>query len=354
MSLDLEKTYEQYDKEEVSYGIEHLPQQIRAAWEEIKTIPAPERFKKVQNVCVIGMGGSALGAHMVQAVFGDKLRIPMTVVSDYRVPAFVGRDTLVILSSFSGSTEEVREASKEVKKRKAKTFIIGAKGPLLHYARRSRIPHYRFDASELAKQPRLGTMFSFTGIAGYLHALGILKIANSHVQNMMSAMGDVIESCALDVATKENPAKIVATELVGQEVLIVASEHLAGNAHLFRNQIEETAKQLARFELLPELNHHFLEGCQFPENRFEGVTVLMLRSDLYHDRTKKRYDITANMLESCGATVIDYTCGGGTRLDECGEIAQYGSFVSYYLAMLNKVNPETNAFVDKFKKELNA
>jgi glucose/mannose-6-phosphate isomerase len=352
MSLDLIKTYETYDADEISYGVEHLGVQVHIAWEGTRDIKIPTAYKSVKNIVIVGMGGSALGPHLLVTAMQDDLKVPVQIVSDYHIPAYARRDSLIILSSFSGNTEEVLQAAKEARTRKLKTVIIATGGKLQAYAKRHKVPHYIFDPSDLAKEPRLGTIFNFIGIAGLLERVGLLRIHKKRVYEMAAAMEEVVASCMLNVETEKNPAKTVATELVGRSLMIVGAEHTAGAAHIFQNQIHETAKQWAVYHLLPELNHHLLEGLTFPKEVFKEYTVIMLRSKLYNKQIRKRFDITAEILEEQGAHVIDYHAGGGSRLEECGEVVQFSTFVSYYLGMLNKVNPRETPFVAMLKKKL--
>ena len=95
-----------------------------------------------------------------------------------------------------------------------------------------------------------------------------------------------------------------------------------------------------------------MEGLTKPDGAFKKYAVLMVRSELYHSRVQRRFDLTATVFEKLGAKVIDYNCGGGSKLEEAGEVLQFGSFVSYYLAMLNKVQPENIPYVEWFKAQL--
>ncbi|MFA6522005.1 MAG: SIS domain-containing protein [Patescibacteria group bacterium] len=350
--LDSQKTYATFDKEEISYGIEHLPEQAKIAWDETRELVIPSNYRNCDRIVVVGMGGSALGPEIVQSVFFSKLRVPFELVRGYDVPGSVNSRTLVILSSFSGSTEEVIAAAKEARRHRAKMIVIATGGALLNFAKREHIPFYAFKPGDLAKEPRLGVGFSMVGILGILERAGLLKIATSEVKYMTQAMSDVVEGCRLEIKSEKNPAKITATELKDRNILIVSSEHLAGSAHLMANQINESSKQIAFSAEIPELNHHLMEGLANPDGEFAKWTVLMLKSPLYHPRIIKRYDVTATVFEKQGAEVIEYEVGGGSKLEECGEVMQFGSFVAYYLAMLNEVNPKEIPFVKYFKEQM--
>ncbi|MDP2631205.1 MAG: bifunctional phosphoglucose/phosphomannose isomerase, partial [Candidatus Uhrbacteria bacterium] len=120
MILDSEATYKAYDKEQIGLGIRRLPEQIGIAWDGTRALSLPANYNGCTNVVLVGMGGSALGSHILESVFFSRIKVPFTIVRGYSVPASVTSKTLVILSSFSGSTEEVLSAAIEAKKVKAK------------------------------------------------------------------------------------------------------------------------------------------------------------------------------------------------------------------------------------------
>lgn len=350
--LDQEKTFEQFDKEEISYGIEHLPEQFVRAWQQASELKFPTSYKNIDRIVLFGMGGSHLAAQMIKSTTFNKLKIPFEIVHDYQIPGYINQKTLIILSSFSGTTEEVLSIAKKLSKTRNKIIAITTGGDLAKLAQKNNWPIFQFDPVDLAAQPRLGLGFSFAGLAMIFRQLNIFNFTNKNIDSMISAMNDVIDTCALSTPISENPAKTVAEELKNRAVLIVASEHLQANAHILQNQINETAKQFCTFLTLPELNHHFMEGLTFPKKLFSNFTVLMLKSEHYNQRTQKRYELTAEIFEEQGGEVIDYLARGENVFAESAEILQFGSFLSYYMGMLNEVEPEFIPFVKSFKSKL--
>lgn len=350
--LDSAKTYVAYDPDDIAFGLDHLAEQVRLAWSESRSVKFPASYKACNEVVIAGMGGSALGPDMLVHAFADRLAVPVSIVRGYSLQPHVGSKTLVLLSSFSGTTEEVIAAGLEAKRRKAKIAVIAAGGDLAAMAQKEGWPAYIFSPGDLAKQPRLGTGFSLAGILGLFSSLGLVKVVEADIRRLLTAMGEVLDTCAVDVPQDENPAKMVAKSLKGRSVFIIAAEHLLGNAHVLTNQINETGKQFAVYFALPELNHHLLEGLTYPKGFAKNVTAVMLRSSHYHPRVQKRFAVTSDIFERIGIEVIEYDCGGKDAIEECGEILQFGSFLSYYLAMVNGVNPKPIPFVDEFKKKM--
>jgi len=347
--LDDIRVYAQYDPHDIGFGIDRLAEQVRIAWHDAQEITIPKAYAKAKHILVVGMGGSALGAHILQDIFQKKSKIPFSITRDYVVPGWVNADTLVILSSYSGTTEEVLSAADDVQKKKAKLLVISTGGELAAWAKKYNIPAYIFTPGDLAKQPRLGIGFSFAGIAGLLARAGIKVIKEEDIRRAISAMSEVTDLCASDVACSENPAKQVAAAIAEKSVLIVGAEHLVGNAHILTNQINETGKQFAAYFVLPELNHHLLESFAHPKAFAENAVMLFLHSSLYHPRTRKRFTVTADMTEECGMSVVDYVARGKDLLEEACEVLQFSSYVSWYLAIMNKEETTAIPYVDKFK-----
>ncbi len=352
--LDTSKTYTRFDPDGIGYGIEHLAEQVRMAWHDTRTMRLPPSYRRAKNVVVVGMGGSALGPEVLLHAWCKRFTVPITIVRGYTLPSWVNRDTLIVLSSFSGTTEEVLAVAEDARRRRLKVAVMTTGGLLAECATAAKWPTYLYAPAELAREPRFGLGFTMIGLLGILQAAGLTKAQDGDIRRLRSAMGDVLDTSAADVPTDENPAKMVAEALRGKPVMVFAAGHLVGNAHVFRNQLNETAKQFATYTALPEGNHHMLEGFTFPKGFAKTTTAVMVRSSLYHERVQKRFDVTADMLERMGVQVVDYMAGGKDALEECGEVLQFTSFVAYYLGLLNGMNAAKMPFVDEFKKNVGA
>jgi glucose/mannose-6-phosphate isomerase len=352
MNLDSAAIYKKYDPADVGFGIERLPDQVRCAWHDTREVEVPKTYKQISNIYMAGMGGSALGPEMLAAVFSDRLKFPVQIVRDYTLPAAVSSKSLVVLASFSGTTEETLAAAEEARKRKAKVMVICAGGPLAEFAKKHKLPSYIFTPGDLAKQPRFAGGFLLIGVLGLLERAGLIKVKEAELTSMMSCMNEVIDSCAVDVKSTDNPAKIIAKALANKSVIVVSSEHLIGNAHIFQNSINENGKQFATNFHLPELNHHLLEGLKYPSEFAKHAVAIMLRSELYHPRTQKRYEITADIFERQHINVVEYRAAGKSRLDEVGEVLQFTSYVAWYLAMENKAVTTEIPYVNELKQRL--
>jgi glucose/mannose-6-phosphate isomerase len=133
---------------------------------------------------------------------------------------------------------------------------------------------------------------------------------------------------------------------------MVGSEFLAGNIHVFANQINENAKALAAYFLLPELNHHLLEGLTFPKTNQKLLCFFFLTSPLYDKRNQARVEVTQKVLVKKKIDFTVYPVSSPDKLSAAVEVLVLGSYVSFYLAILYGVNPSLIPWVDYFKAEL--
>ena len=98
--LDNETKIKKLDKQNMLGSIESLGLQCQQAWQETKKVKIPESYKKVKNIVINGMGGSALGGQIIQFLFWEKLKLPLQIINSYTLPGSVGKNTLYIVSSW--------------------------------------------------------------------------------------------------------------------------------------------------------------------------------------------------------------------------------------------------------------
>jgi glucose/mannose-6-phosphate isomerase len=353
IELDNQEAVRQLDKKNYYSSVEEFPRQCEQAWEEVKTIPLPPEYGAVENIVVCGMGGSGLGSWVIDSLFADRLKVPFEVVNDYTLPLSVNEKTLVVLSSYSGTTEEVLTAFEEAYLRRAKCLGIAAGGTLADLMRERNLPFYLIDPKHNpAGQPRAGVGYSIMGIVGMLAATGLVAVSDDEIKKVISALDEFSQKYSLLVPEATNLAKQIAQSLKEKIIILVGAEHLSGSLRVFRNQLQETAKNFADFYLLPELNHHLMEGLSFPKNNPQNLTFLFFDSALYSPRIGQKMTVTKDVVTQNKIPFLSYQCQAAERLSQAFEAILFGAYVSFYLAMLNEVDPSVIPWVDYFKEKL--
>ena len=351
--LDNLKQIKKLDPDEVLGSIGMLGEQINQVWQEFRRVKLPKGYKQVDKVLVNGMGGSALGAHILRSVFFDQLKVPFGVINSYKLPASLDKKTLYIISSYSGNTEEPLSTLAEAKRRGAKIFGIAAGGKLGAWIKQGKLPGYVFPPSfNPSNQPRMGLGYSFAAQVSLLQKLGLIKISEQKKKSMPALAKKFGSKFGVACPLSQNPAKKLAVQLQNKIPVIAAAEFLAGNAHTFANQINENAKTFSSYFLISELNHHLLEGLSFPKTNHQNLFFVFFSSALYYPKNQARFKVTQQVLAKNKIKFSNYKLSASDQLDSALEMLIFGSYVSFYLAILNGVNPSKIPWVDYFKTQL--
>lgn len=353
MLLDDEKTIARIDAGNVRASIEALPDQIEVAWRDSRKVVVPASYRKADQIVVAGMGGSSLPAHLLNSIYGNAWRVPFSFFNGYHLPGSVGKNSVVVASSYSGTTEETLSCFKEAKKRGAKIIGLTSGGPLARLLKAAKAPSYIFDPTyNFCRQPRLGLGYMTAGLMGLLSSFQKFGIDEEDVARLPDRLRHHSAAWATEAPPRVNSAKLIAHALAGTVPVIISAEHLAGNGHVLQNQIHESAKQFCAAFPLPELNHHLMEGLKFPDTMRATLGFVFLDSGLYSERIGHRVRATQKVLAKQGYGFNLWEATEPTRLGQAFEALQFGSWLSFYMAIQNRANPSDIPWVDFFKKEL--
>lgn len=354
-NLDDQKIYKKLDTDKVAESIQSLTDQMKQVLDQEHLIKVPLEYGRVTQVVVNGMGGSNISLGLVKAALSDRIKVPISITPGYQVPASVNKNTLYLLSSYSGNTEEVLSVYKEVKKRGAKIMAIAEAGEskLARLMIKDNIPGYMFKPEfNPSGQPRLGLGYSVFGAATLIAKAGLFEMKKKDMKKIITELKLLGRRLGRLEPLKINKAKQAAVKLFAKIPVIIGAEFLAGNLNILRNQFNETSKNFAAYLELPDLNHYALESLTHPASNKNNLIFFFIDSSLYHPRVGKRADLTKQVIKQNKIQYIEHRLSGKTKFMQAFEMLQFGAWVSYYLAMLNDINPVKIPWVDWFKKEL--
>lgn len=302
-----------------------------------------DSYKSASNVLVCGMGGSCYGAHILNSLYFTSLKKPLTVVSDYKLPEFVNENSVIMPISYSGSTEEVLSCVEEAKAKNAMISGFSSGGKLGEILKAS-YPGFTFDPkNNPSGQPRLGTGYIVMGTLILMNQLGVISVSKNEFQKAI----DEVKSNQEEIISKSQE---LANSLKGYIPVIFASEHLVGNAHIIRNQLNETSKSFSAFEDIPELNHHLMEGLKNPEDK--RLSILFFDSPLYSPIHKRRIELTKDVVSQNNISHHSYSPAGSTKLSQVLNTLSFGGYLTLYLGLLYGQDPSVIPWVDYFKDNL--
>jgi glucose/mannose-6-phosphate isomerase len=352
-NLDRKEKFEEYDKGKILASIRLLPDQMEQAWEEVCALNIPEKYFNSKNVVICGMGGSALGGRIIDSLLSSRVNVPIEIFTEYDIPYYANKDTLLIASSYSGNTEETINVVNEAELKNADVFIITTGGKLAEMAKEKNIPAYIYEPrSNPSGQPRMGLGYSIFSILAILSKLKMLHIQDHEVFKLATQLREVIKDFDIDTTSHENVAKNFSKKLTNKLPVIVSSEHLKGVTHAFKNQLNENSKTFSVIFDIPELNHHLMEGLAHPKKAREILQFVFFESVNYRPEIRKRYKVTQDVIQANGYPYNTYSSKTKDKLEEIFEILIFGSFVSFYLAYLNNEDVSEIPWVDYFKAKL--
>ncbi len=332
-----------FDKEDALGVVAGQPDQLRHACD------VPERISSVagySSIVVAGMGGSALPTEFIKNWLGDRLSVPVEIVRDYTLPDYVGADTLVVCSSYSGNTEEELSALSDAQKRGSKIVVMAAGGKLADAAREQNLPLFLVPSG---LQPRLAVLYGVRALAQLLEATSELKGLVAELEAAASWVKAELKPWQSENPTTENVAKQIAQDVVGHAVVVYGGPALRLPTMKWKIDFNENGKNLAFYNSFPELSHNEFIGWAHPEEH--GLKVIELRSELDHPQIVRRFDVTNKLLSNRFAP-IQVQAKGETKLQQILWTLILGDFVSVYVAFLNGIDPTPVPLVEKMKQEL--
>ena len=349
MKLNNHQDFSKLDTQNMMGEMDGLPEQLEAAWQEAEALPLDD-YSGVTQVIVAGMGGSAIGADLVKAYTAPLSSVSLDVHRDYGLPAWAdGPETLVIVSSHSGNTEETLSALEAALERGCRLLAISTGGKIADLARETGIGLWVFQHHG---QPRAAVGYSFALLLNVFTRLGFIPDPLADINDAAQAMKDQRELLAPELPDHHNPAKRMAGQLIDRWVSVFGADLLAPVARRWKGQISEIAKAWGQYEDLPEANHNTLAGVVNPETLLLKTMTLFLEADHNHPRNRRRIELTKKnfMLEGISTDLIQ--ARGESRLAQMWTLIQFGDYTAYYLAMAYDTDPTPVAAIENLKREL--
>ncbi len=303
---------------------------------------------EVTGVVVAGMGGSAIGGDVLVTLAADYASIPVVVSRSYSLPEWVGPNTAVVVSSYSGNTEETLAAFEDAVARRARIVAISTGGKLSELAHANSVPLVELPSGI---QPRAALPHSLSALLTIAETLQLTAVRPEDWDesvNITARQSEVMSN----ISNPDNPAIKLAKILHGRFPVIYSSEQFAVANTRWRNQIHENAKSFAVGNCLPEMNHNEIMGWARFQSELKQLAVIALRDKEDHKRTQRRLEVTYSLLAEHAHSWNEIYSEGNSRLARLLSIMYVSDWVSLYLAILNETDPSPVGLISQLKAAL--
>jgi glucose/mannose-6-phosphate isomerase len=325
-----------------------LPRQLAQARRIAHATELTPRHRDVDAVLVLAMGGSAIGAELVAAAAGDRLRVPLVVHRDYHLPRRATRRTLVIAASHSGDTIETLTAVGEARERDLPLVVISTGGRLGALAAQAGLPYLRYQAPG---QPRAAIGFGVGLVHELLVSAGLID-APDPFGPVVESLEALLERIGPTVETGANPAKQLAWSIFGRIPVIFGAGPMFAVAHRWKTQLNENTKAWAMYEPMPEANHNAIEGTLNPRELGDALYVVEVREHDEPEEIADRYRVVEELLGERATTRSIVWAEGPSPLARVLGAVAYGDLVSVYLAILYQTDPTPVTLLSMLKERL--
>lgn len=305
--------------------IANFPNNLKQAATDFDKSIIHENRTTFTNIVVCGLGGSGFTGDLINDICRNDLNVPFIVVKGYRLPTFVNSNTLLIIASYSGNTEEAVSCFTQAIEKNNKPICISAGGTLKSIALKNDCV---FIEMPQGLPPRTSLGFGFTNM---LYVLITLNLISEKKATLPISVADFLVSKQAAIQeSAQQTAKIFKSNIL----VAYVEDTIEAVAIRLKQQINENSKAYCWYNVLPELNHNELVGWK---QAHHDIKALFLRTSFEYLRNKHRFDFIKPVLESYDTEVIEINAEGDTFAEQYFYLIHWCDWLSYYLALENEV-----------------
>ena len=328
--------------------VKTFPDQAAEAVAIAKKSPVKISISKIRNVVITGLGGSAIGGDILRSYSADQSGVPVLVNRGYTLPAIVDKNTLVVVSSYSGGTEETISAYAHAAKKGAQVLVISSGGKIGETAAKRKDSWIKIPGG---LPPRAALGYSFFTLLTAFQKTGLLKSKPAEIKETL----DLLKKLSSEYSNyQSNPAPLLLAEQIVDSLPIVysASDRFDAVNLRWRGQLSENAKTVAYGNLFPEMNHNEIVGYATLPEVLKKFFVIYLKDSEDHPRVSARFGFVDGIIKPYCAGTVEVHSTGRSLLARIFSLIHFGDWVSYYLSMKKGVDPTPVRSIDLLKKKL--
>lgn len=323
--------------------INELPEQCETALGVGRSFSLGESFEPPSLVYLSGVGDSGTAADMAVAAINEYVNLPVINGHGAPLPKYVGETALVLVIDYAGKSASALRVYKEAKQRGCTVVCITSGGKLHEAASKDGTKILRIPPGQPS---RTAIGYLFVPLVAIFEQLGLAAGVIEKLSFGIMLMKNVREAFRIDTKTERNTAKQIALGLPGKCVVVCgARDYRSAVASRWESQLNANSKTPVCTSYFPDMVDGNISGWERAEE-FASKMVFVLLKDT-QDRTEVPALMDAAKYVLADFQVIEAEMKGASTVERLMYGAYLADYVSYYLALLNEVNPTNMEFVSR-------
>jgi glucose/mannose-6-phosphate isomerase len=327
--IDSKKIYKVYDR---------WPDIAKESYEQQFSKP---EFDDIDHIVFAGMGGSGTIGDTFSSILSKK-DIHTSVVKGYLLPKTVDENTLVVVTSVSGNTQEPLLILKNSKNSKAKFVVFSSGGMIKEYALKNKI---NYQEVKMEHSPRASFPKYVFSILKTLES--VISVKKSDVFDAISKMEIMRKNIFSNNLNENNAALNLAKWITGTPVLYYPWG-LQSAAIRFKNSLQENSKLHAITEDVIEACHN---GIVSWERNSNMQPVLIQGHDDYF-KTIERWRILKEFFNSKQIEYKEISSVEGNIISKIINLIYLLDYASIYHSVISGIDPSPVSAIDFIKERL--
>jgi len=306
-------------------------------------------YPRPKNVVIAGMGGSAIGGEILKDYTRDVAKAPIEISREYTLPAYADKNSLVVLASYSGDTEETLSSFVDALNRKCMIFCLSSGGKLIQYAKKLSVPYLQVESG---MPPRGAMPHMFVPLLKCMEKVRLIPGFSAEFAETLDVLHDISDENQPTRPSDENFSKKLALNLLGMVPVVYGFGIYRGAALRYKQQFNENAKVPAKWEYFSELNHNETMGWESAQGLAKGYGVVFLRDDAEPVEIRSRIETTKALMQTAVSNMFEVWAQGKSDLAKMLSTILLGDFASVYLALVRGVDPTPVNTVTVMKEKI--
>ena len=332
-------TLEKYDSQKMYKIYDKWPDIARESFElDQETID----FQNIDHIVFVGMGGSGAIGDLFSSIL-SKSDIHISLIKGYLLPKTVDKNTLVVVTSVSGNTDESLTVLNSAKKIACNLIAFSSGGKMEQFCKNNQII---FRKIPILHSPRT-SLINFTYVI--LKILGsILPIEKKDIVESLDQLEIIKQQIGSHNLSDSNPAITLAKWISGIPN-VYYPYGLQSPAIRFKSSLQENSKTHVIIEDVIEACHNGIVAWE----KSSVIQPILLQGQDDYIKTKERFNIIKDFFTKNNIDFKEINSVSGNILTKTICLIYMLDYTTIYKAVLSKTDPSPVSSIDYIKSRLN-